>query len=70
MVAGVLHDDWEQQDLEGEGRQVVVEEEHPFHQEEGQIVECPTANTQGSSQHPVGPGICGRVYLRAAPSLG
>lgn len=70
MLAGVLQDDREQQDLEGECRQVVVEKEHPLHQEEGQVVERPTASTQGSSQHPVGPGICRRVYLRAALPLG
>lgn len=57
----MLQDDREQQDLEGECRQVVVEEEHPLHEEEGQVVERPTTSTQGSSQHPVGPGICGRA---------
>lgn len=57
----MLQDDREQQDLEGECRQIVVEEEHPLHEEEGQVVERPTTSTQGSSQHPVGPGICGRA---------
>lgn len=49
VVTDVLQDDRKQQDLEGECWQVVVEKEHPLHQEEGQVVECPAASTQGSS---------------------
>lgn len=49
VVTDVLQDDRKQQDLEGECWQVVVEKEHPLHQEEGQVVERPAASTQGSS---------------------
>lgn len=49
VVTDVLQDNRKQQDLEGECWQVMVEEEHPLHQEEGQVVERPATSTQGSS---------------------
>ena len=55
----MLQDHGEQKDLEGERRQVVVQEERLLHQEEGDVVHRPAAGTQSPRQHPAQPGIWG-----------
>lgn len=60
MLADMFQDNWEQKDLEGERRQVVIEEECLVHQEEGKVIHRPAPGTEGPSQHPAQPGICGQ----------
>lgn len=60
VVAEVLQDNGNQENLEGEGRQVVVEEKCLLHQEEGQVVHSPAPNRDAPSCKPELPGICRR----------
>lgn len=73
MLADMFQDHWEQKDLEGERRQVVIEEECLVHQEEGKVIHRPAPGTEGPSQHPAQPGICGqfvRPFVRLDRAAG
>lgn len=57
-VAGVLQNDRDQEDLESDGRQVMVKEEVLLHQEERQVVRGPSAHADPSGQEPLLPRLC------------
>lgn len=60
MIAKMLQYDGNQENLECEGRQVVVQEKRLLHQEEGQVIHSPASNTDAPGWYPELPHICRR----------